>query len=187
MARRPLKKKKPSHSAIEWVQLAIGWTVCVFLASKLAFMNFDGLFTLTGIVLGLMIAFTGLMYNRARAYPEGKIQRRSILAAETGLKAVCFTLVALAVGGLIFYVFALQGVKPLDGVSVYQQRPLLYFGAAIPSAFAFVAIAEIFNAMNLVVPQVVREKSTKVRLRGMQSKPKSSASSTKEKSSRRSY
>ncbi|WP_411880031.1 hypothetical protein [Polaromonas sp. YR568] len=177
MARRTLKKQKPTHAAIAYVQLAIGWTVCVFLASKLAMMNFDGLFTLTGIVLGLMIAFTGLMYNRARAYPEGKIQRRSILAAETGLKAICFALVAIAVGGLIFYVYSLQGIQPAQGVSVYQQRPLLYFGAAVPAAIAFNALAEIFNAMNYVVPQVVREKSTKKRLRGMQSKTKRPPSS----------
>ena len=170
MARRKLKKQKLSHAAIAWVQLAVAWTVCVFLASRLAMMNFDGLYTVIGIVLGLMIAFTGLMYNRARAYPEGKLQRRSLLAAETGLKAICFALVAVAIGGLIFYVFSLQGIQPTQGVSLFRQRPLLYFGSFVPAVIAFNALAEIFNALNYVVPQVVREHSTKKRLRVMQQK-----------------
>lgn len=70
---------------------------------KIAWMNFDGLPTLAASVFGVFVATTSLLYNRARAYPTGKVQRRTLFAAEHCLRATLLLVVGVACTAVLFW------------------------------------------------------------------------------------
>ncbi|KHA80262.1 hypothetical protein NC77_02355 [Janthinobacterium lividum] len=62
--------------------------------------QFVALATICGPVLAVLFGFSALLYNRARAFPSGKEQRRSLYAAERAMQSTLLFLVGTAVGGI---------------------------------------------------------------------------------------
>ncbi len=62
-------------------------TITIF---RLGNMDLDGMPAAAAGGLALLTALTSLLFNRARAYKDGRVQRRSLLAAELGLRALIF-------------------------------------------------------------------------------------------------
>lgn len=171
MAKR-LPPQHWKHSLIAWGQMAVAAALNLYLISKLVYMQFSSIFPVIGIGLGLLIGFTGLMFNRARAYPEGKIQRRSIFAAEMGLKAIGLQVVAISIGGVIFYVLTITHIRPNFLLTIYKQNLFLYFGAVVPVAISIAGQLEIYKALNYILPPILKDPSRKKVLRLMQARKK---------------
>lgn len=172
MATKRPRSLKLRHPLIAWGQLTVATALNLYLISKLVFMQFDSIFPVIGIGLGLLIGFTGLMFNRARAYPEGKVQRRSIFAAEMGLKAIGLQVVAISMGGVIFYLLTITHVSPNYTLSIYKQHWLLYLGAVLPVAISVSGQLEIYKALNYILPPVLKDPAHKKVLRTMQARKK---------------
>lgn len=62
--------------------------------------QFSALATVCGPVLAVLFGFSALLYNRARAFPSGKEQRRSLYAAECAMQSTLFFLAGTTVGGI---------------------------------------------------------------------------------------
>ena len=62
--------------------------------------KFAALALLCGPILAVLFAFAALLYNRARALPDGKELRRSLYAAERSLQATTLFMVGTALGGV---------------------------------------------------------------------------------------
>ena len=88
----------------------------------LANMQLDGLPTLIGVILALMAATTSLLFNRARAYPAGAVQRRTLLSAELFLRATLLAMVGSMVVFSVFFPLKLFGYEPvpIDRFSNYS-------------------------------------------------------------------
>lgn len=76
---------------------------------RLGNMQLEGLPTAFGGGLALLAAMTSLLFNRARAYPAGKVQRRSLLAAELCLRAVMFAMLGVVLTAFVFPYLASSG------------------------------------------------------------------------------
>ena len=61
--------------------------------------SFLALAVICGPILAVLFAYAELLYNRARALPQGPEQRRSLFAAERAMQAACMFMLATAIGG----------------------------------------------------------------------------------------
>lgn len=102
-----------------------------FITTRLGSMNFKGLIpaALSSIALG--IAYTSLLYSRARAVEAGPTRRRTLVAAEKAFRGVVIHIIALLVGALLFSEFAQEGsatavpVWELKGISSGLKQRLI--------------------------------------------------------------
>lgn len=104
-------------------------------------------------VLAAFYAFTAVLYNRARAYPDGPTQRRSLLAAEEALRATMLYLVFLILGAVItYFLFAtLEDTAPRKQFVPTDRRTLIVFLSYwIPIFFAALSYVSFAKAMQLV-------------------------------------
>lgn len=83
-------------------------TITVF---RLGNMHLEGLPAAFGGGLALLAAVTSLLFNRARAYPAGKAQRRTLLAAELSLRAVMFATFGVVLSAFVFPFLASSGYQ----------------------------------------------------------------------------
>lgn len=100
---------------------------------RLGNMQLDGLPTFVGAMLALLAATTSLLFNRARAYPGGPIQRRSLLAAELCLRATFLAALGAVLAALIFPLLASSGYvsTPVDKFPTQWAPMLLAFVPAL--------------------------------------------------------
>lgn len=102
-------------------------TLTVF---RLGNMQLDGIPAAFAGGLGLLAAMTSLLFNRARAYPSGKTQRRTLLAAELLLRATIVAAFGAIISALIFPYLASSGYTPVTGEMMPTQ--------AVPLMVAFI-------------------------------------------------
>ena len=95
----------------------------VVLLSKLAPMRLEGLAPAGLAVLAVSFAFTSLLYNRARAHPNGQLQRRSLLAAEHATRANLWFVIAFALGAVIFFALNDLGYNVTNSCELLSNRP----------------------------------------------------------------
>lgn len=96
--------------------------------------SFPALAVICGPILAVLFAFAALLYNRARALPQGPEQRRSLFAAERAMQAACMFMLATAIGGIGVLLLSI-----VPDVGNKQARPF----------FTWPAIVLIFSAMLL--------------------------------------
>ena len=79
-----------------WISSVLGLLV------RLGSMNLAGLAPLALGSIALGIAYTSLLYGRARAVEDGPVRRRTLIAAEKAFRAVVLHMITLVVGTLIY-------------------------------------------------------------------------------------
>lgn len=117
--------------------------------------EFATLAAICGPVLAILFGFSALLYNRARALPEGKEQRRSLYAAERGMQATVLFFFGTAIGGI-----GAALVHSLSSVGNMTLHPainlvvsVLYFACIILVLYSFVAF---FLALRTVAHKLLR-------------------------------
>ncbi len=123
--------------------------VVTIVGFRLGNMQLEGLPTFGAIFLGLFFGFTSLMYNRARAYTPGKLQTRTLFAAELAFQATQFFAMGAALAGVIFYLLGSLKLPPtpIDQYPVYWSAVI---GSMIPMTFfvfSFFLISRSFRVL----------------------------------------
>jgi hypothetical protein len=77
--------------------------VATLVLFRLGYLNLDGLPAVGASVLTVFVATAALLYNRARAYGPGTLQRRTLHAAEQALRATLLMIVGIALTATVFY------------------------------------------------------------------------------------
>jgi hypothetical protein len=95
--------KRLAQRTAAFLQSASALLIATIGLLKLAWMNFEGLPTLAASVFGVFVATTSLLYNRARAYPTGRVQRRTLFAAEHALRATLLLVVGVTITAVLFW------------------------------------------------------------------------------------
>lgn len=131
---------------------------------RLANMQLDGLPTFGAATLALAIAITSLMFNRARAYPVGPLQRRTLLAAELCLRSTLLLVLGAVLTAMIFPFVQAAGYLPTPmDKSPTQGIPILC--AFIPSPFVLAGSIVFLEAAHVVAPSLL----TRLRARHVKS------------------
>ena len=79
---------------------------------RLGSMNLDGVAPVAMASIALGIAYTSLLYGRARAVEDGPSRRRTLVAAEKAFRGVVVHIIALVVGTLIYNYLLRHGYMP---------------------------------------------------------------------------
>ena len=132
------------------VFLCLVLTVVLF---RLGNMQLEGLLTFGGITAGLLFGFTSLLYNRARSFPSGPTERRSLFAAELALRSTLSFVLGSAITAMIYFFLA---------NSSYVATPIQNLPTQLMPAF-FTVVPFIFIAYSFVL--LVR--ATRLLLHGM--------------------
>ena len=122
------RAKKLFPLVVHW--LGAGLTFLAALYYQAAIGNLWQMALLAAPALALMLAFAGLLYNRARAWPNGPMQRRALFAAEHALQAALTFFIGCLVSALVFALSYLVGgspigLRPID-VLVAMSTPILF-------------------------------------------------------------
>jgi hypothetical protein len=127
-------------------------------------------------VLAVFVGFSALLYNRARAYPDGPIQRRSLYAADEVMKSTVLYLFGLMLGGLItFWVYGTDfkvGSKMVIGDP--EQTKLLYL-YAIPLFFVCISFFSFAHALRIFCKKFTIRPYLRQKFRSMKKKEKKSS------------
>ena len=104
------------------------------------------------VTLALMFGFTSALYARSRAFNSGRIQRRTLYAADRALRAIVFYLLAIALISVIHFVLVSSGYTPeprrLDSPTPMHLAPMLLFFPCLLLVLA--AYANFFDALRTV-------------------------------------
>lgn len=125
--------------------------VNVSILFRLGNMQLEGIPTFLGAMLALLAATTSLLFNRARAYPSGPLQRRSLLAAELSLRATLLAALGAAVAAVIWPLLVSAGYvpTPMDKFPTQWVPMLLAF---LPALFFIAASLELIQAGRVLAP-----------------------------------
>lgn len=104
------------------IAFIIVWgSLLAFAFRRLATMQVEGLAGLAGALFAIMVAFTSLMYNRARAYKEGsETNNKSLQAAEGGLQSTLVFIAGVAIGTAFYGLLDAFGYKEVSTFSEIQ-------------------------------------------------------------------
>ena len=121
---------------------------------RLGSMQLDGLPTFGGATLALAVAITSLMFNRARAYPVGPLQRRTLLAAELCLRSTLLLTLGAVLTAMIFPFVHAAGYQPtaMDKLPT-QWVPMVC--AFIPAPFVLAGSLLLLKAAHIVAPSML--------------------------------
>lgn len=99
-------------------------------------------------VLAVFFGFTALLYNRARAIPNGPEQRRTLYAAERALQATTLYFYALLTGSLLTAIFISANIDAPNNRPGEIAYPFaLYFIPILLTIFAFGSFTFSLRAM----------------------------------------
>jgi hypothetical protein len=143
-----------------------------YLLISLGNMQLAGLPTIGGAVLALLVALTSLLFNRARAYPTGVVQRRSLLTAELAFRATVLVSLGCGIAAVIYSFLPHFGYAPTP-MSQFPNRVLPLVLAFVP-VFPIMLGAMLFlQALRGIMPTLfVRLRATDVRNASSQRKGK---------------
>lgn len=118
---------------------------------ELAGMRIGAWTQLSLVILGLLIGFTSVLYNRARALPAGSLHRRTLYAGELVLRASVFYLIGLMLAALIHFLLSASGYKPEPAHLIPPQRvvPVVLF--FLPMLFIVFAFLSAFTALRVLL------------------------------------
>jgi fumarate reductase subunit D len=119
-------------------------------------------------ILAAFFAFSALLYNRARAYPDGPIQRRSLYAADEALTATILYLLGLMFGALITFGLADANFKvsktPAFGDPQQTKLLILYI---IPLFFVGLSFYSFAHALRIFCKNLTVQNYLRKRVRSM--------------------
>lgn len=134
------RSKNPAHlewPLFEWLRIVLvgggAWSLILLYVYIFRNGKSELILQFSAPVLAIYIASSGLMYNRARGMPPGKVKRRSLYAGERAAQAFLFSVMGLLLGAIAFSVAALFKVDLVE--SFHGHSP--WFFAFLPS-FVFV-------------------------------------------------
>jgi len=142
----------------------------VYVTFRLGNMQLEGLPAFAGATIALMLAFTSLMYNRARAYPDGPTQRRSLLAAEKGLQAILQALGTFIFIAIVFSNLQWSGFYPPTPIEKSPPLNLPGYFSLISSLMLMFTTMKIFNATGCVLSKAFHAKTIRDQIRPMRRK-----------------
>ena len=105
----------------------------------------------------LLIAFTSLLFNRARAWPPGAMQRRSLIAGEILLRALFWTVLTIIISlGITYFMpknaYLNHSIAPSDYFFPYvkELNPRLWF-YVVPCLTFFSAYVNVWEAFRVAL------------------------------------
>lgn len=135
---------------------------------RLGNMQLDGLLTFGAATLALSVAMTSLLFNRARAYPAGPLQRRTLLAAELSLRSTLLLVFGAVLTAMIFPFVQAAGYQPTPMDKMPTQF-VPFLCALIPSFFVLTGSLELLHTARLIVPSFLtrlRARDVKIATKG---------------------
>ena len=139
---------------LKLVEILIVGIVPTFTVFRLGNMQLDGIPAAFAGGLALLAAITSLLFNRARAYPMGKMQRRTLLTAELLLRATIVAALGAIITALIFPYLASLGYKPVTGEMIPTQTvPMLI--AVVVAGFFLRAACMLLYAAKILGPSLI--------------------------------
>lgn len=162
--------------------LIVFGSLLVFTFERFATMQVEGLPTLAGALFAVMVAFTSLMYNRARAFKEGSATNNlSLQAAEGGLKSTLTFIAGAAVATAFYGLLRAFGYTQVGSLSelhtfipiVVSVGPLALFTKSFYAAT--LAVMQLANStwdaptdIEIERRRVVKEKAERLRQQDME-------------------
>ncbi len=119
--------------------------------SELANMRIGAWTQLSLVILGLLIGFTSVLYNRARALPAGRLHRRTIYAGELVLRAAVLYLVGMMLAALIHYLLWAAGYKAESSEVVIPRRLLPIAAFFIPNLLMLLSFMSAYAALRVLL------------------------------------
>lgn len=157
MLKHMKKKSRPSPAwprrmiahAMDITQYVILSALQVFTLFRLGNMQLDGLLAFAGATAALLFGFTSLQFNRARAYPTGPTQRRSLVVAELALRSTLAFVMGAAIAAVLFSLLIdAYSPRPWTG---YPRLGLPLLCAFIPTVFMIYALLTFVKATRILV------------------------------------
>jgi len=136
---------------LEAIILAVVNSALLF---RLGNMQLEGLPTFIGAALALLTATTSLLFNRARAYPAGPVQRRSLLAAELVLRATLLAFLGAVLIALFFPLLQSAGYQPTPAEK-WPKQILPTVMAVIPLLAFVVSSLLLLSAGRVLAPTLL--------------------------------
>lgn len=146
-----IKLKKFFDTLLSVLQTIIYSALVASSTFALGNMQLEKLPAIGGAVLAIFLAFTALLYNRARAYGPSPIQRRTLLAAEISLRATMLYIFGILVTAVIFIGLASD---PRFHAGVWYKWPTQLgpvIGSVIPTALFGFAFMELYSSVQLIL------------------------------------
>lgn len=148
--------EKVFHGTIETLCLAFFYS---YSSQYLFSFQIAPLATLCLPVLAVFFGFTALLYNRARAIPNGPEQRRTLYAAERAMQATTLYFYALLTGAILTAIFSAANLAPSKSQSGAIHYPFIFY--LIPAMLALFAFATFIYALRAIGHRKLR--SIKIR------------------------
>jgi len=152
------KVAKYLFAPLEGVIVAVVNTLLLF---RLGNMQLEGVPSALGATLALLAATTSLLFNRARAYPSGALQRRSLLAAELCLRAFLLAAFGAVLVALIFPVLQSPAYPPTP-VEKFPTQWVPLFCAVLPVLFFVSASLCLVQVGQVLAPSMLASFNARV-------------------------
>ena len=123
-----------------------------FLVERLGTMRFEDLPTLGAAVLAVSVALTSVLYNRARAYPAGAVQRRTLLTAELFFRATVLISIGISAAAIIFTFLHQFGFATPAGRRLENLAPVLL--AMLPAFPIVLGVGFILRGLSILLPSL---------------------------------
>jgi len=107
--------------------------------------------------LAAFFGFSALLYNRARAYPAGAVQRRSLHAADLAMHATMLYLVALILGAIITSL-TFDYVKPVPVTDFSFHSSVMFIALLcywLPLLFVALSFMAFSDALRLFFVEII--------------------------------
>lgn len=158
-----VKLKQRVRRALDLFRFLALAMVATFTLDRLGYLNLDGLAPVGAAVLSIFVATTGLLYNRARAYGPGILQRRTLHAAEQALRASLLLIVGIAITAGLFYL--IPDSQRTDPKVPKPQHFLPTLLAVFPGLFFGFAAWAYVGALQTLLPPMITALRPRSRLR----------------------
>lgn len=121
--------RRKAHYSLGLLRNGALFMIAALGLSRFSTAALDGLPTLAAAILTVFAATTSLLYNRARAYTPGPLQRRTLHAAEQCLRATLLLIIGVAWTSVVFYWLPAPTVSP----PIPMRGNLLTFVFSLPA------------------------------------------------------
>lgn len=95
-------------------------------------------------------AFCSLLYNRSRAYTEGRARFRSLVAAEMAMHGVLHLVFAALLGAGLYAFFLGIGFRRLEGLEGLERKHLWLFLFVVPMFITITGVVALRRAIEIV-------------------------------------